>query len=118
MKALGGSFVIQSTPAHGTTATLMLPLAKSDELSEQAVTRHASVIGLSAIVQHSALKKNATIRVLLVDDHVMVRQGLRSVLDAYEGLQVVGEAQDGVEAVKLVEELRPRVVVMDLNMRE
>jgi DNA-binding NarL/FixJ family response regulator len=46
----------------------------------------------------------------------MVRQGLRSVLDAYEDLHVVGEGRDGAEAVKLVEELRPRVVVMDINM--
>ncbi len=46
----------------------------------------------------------------------MVRQGLRSVLDAYADIQVVGEAGDGAEAVKLVEKLRPRVVVMDINM--
>jgi DNA-binding NarL/FixJ family response regulator len=46
----------------------------------------------------------------------MLRQGLRSVLDAYQDLQVVGEARDGAEAVKLVEELRPRVIVMDINM--
>jgi DNA-binding NarL/FixJ family response regulator len=46
----------------------------------------------------------------------MVRQGLRSVLDAYADVQVVGEAQDGSEAVRLAEELRPRVVVMDINM--
>jgi DNA-binding NarL/FixJ family response regulator len=53
---------------------------------------------------------------LLVDDHAMMRQGLRSVLDAYADLQVVAEARDGVEAINLVEQLRPRVVVMDLNM--
>ena len=46
----------------------------------------------------------------------MVRQGLRSVLDAYEDLQVVGEAQDGSEAVSLAGKLRPHVVVMDINM--
>lgn len=56
------------------------------------------------------------VNVLLVDDHAMVRQGLRSVLDAYDDLHVVGEAGDGAEAVALVEDLRPRVVVMDINM--
>lgn len=56
------------------------------------------------------------VQVLLVDDHKMVRQGLRSVLDAYDDLQVVAEAGDGAEAVKLVGDLRPRVVVMDINM--
>lgn len=55
-------------------------------------------------------------RVLLVDDHPMVRQGLRAVLDAYDDIQVVGEARDGVEAMHLVEELHPGVVVMDINM--
>jgi DNA-binding NarL/FixJ family response regulator len=54
--------------------------------------------------------------VLLVDDHAMVRQGLRAVLDAYDDLHVIAEAADGAEAVQLVEDLRPRVVVMDINM--
>lgn len=53
---------------------------------------------------------------LLVDDHAMMRKGLRSVLDAYPDIQVVGEARDGIEAVKLVGQLHPRVVLMDINM--
>jgi DNA-binding NarL/FixJ family response regulator len=56
------------------------------------------------------------VQVLLVDDHAMVRQGLRSVLDAYDDLHVVAEARDGAEAVQLVSEFHPRVVVMDINM--
>jgi DNA-binding NarL/FixJ family response regulator len=56
------------------------------------------------------------IRVLLVDDHAMMRQGLRAMLDGYEDVQVVGEAVDGLDAVRLAEQLRPRIVVMDINM--
>lgn len=56
------------------------------------------------------------VQVLLVDDHTMVRQGLRSVLEAYDDLHVIAEARDGAEAVKLVGDLHPRVVVMDINM--
>ncbi len=54
--------------------------------------------------------------VLLVDDHAMIRQGLRAVLEAYQDLHVVAEAKDGAEAVALVGCLHPRVVVMDINM--
>lgn len=56
------------------------------------------------------------VQVLLVDDHAMVRQGLRSVLETYDDLHIIAEARDGAEAVKLVGDLRPRVVVMDINM--
>ena len=56
------------------------------------------------------------IRVLLVDDHAMVRQGLRSVLATYPNFEVVGEACNGEEALRLVQLLSPSVVVMDINM--
>ena len=57
-----------------------------------------------------------TIRLLLVDDHTMVRQGLRSLLESYEDVMIVGEGSNGEEAIELVEQLRPALVVMDLNM--
>ncbi|MDF0651567.1 MAG: response regulator transcription factor [Nitrospira sp.] len=56
------------------------------------------------------------VEVLLVDDHALVRQGLRFFLEAYDTLHVIAEARDGAEAVKLVGGLRPHVVVMDINM--
>lgn len=56
------------------------------------------------------------VRVVLVDDHTMVRQGLRALLTLYEDLELVGEAGNGIDAVRLVEKLRPHVVVMDINM--
>jgi DNA-binding NarL/FixJ family response regulator len=59
-----------------------------------------------------------TIRVLLADDHAMVREGLGALLAASGGISVVGEVGDGREALRRVEELKPDVVVMDIAMPE
>lgn len=56
------------------------------------------------------------IRVLLVDDHAILREGLRALLNHYNDVEVVGEAQDGVEAVARVDELQPDIVLMDIAM--
>jgi len=58
------------------------------------------------------------IRVLLVDDHEVVREGLRVFLELQEGIEVIGEAGDGVQAVEAAERLNPDVIVMDLVMPE
>jgi DNA-binding NarL/FixJ family response regulator len=54
--------------------------------------------------------------VLLVDDHTILREGLRMVLESQPQIKVVGEASDGREAVDMVDQLRPKVVVMDIAM--
>jgi DNA-binding NarL/FixJ family response regulator len=58
------------------------------------------------------------IRVLLVDDQDLFREGVRVIVDAQEGMTVVGTAANGVEAVRLVDELGPDVVLMDIRMPE
>ncbi|HSU33171.1 MAG TPA: response regulator transcription factor [Bryobacteraceae bacterium] len=58
------------------------------------------------------------ITVLLADDHSLVRRGFRRILEDDEALKVVGEASNGVEAIRMAYELKPKVVVMDLSMPE
>lgn len=59
---------------------------------------------------------SGTIRIVLVDDHAVLRSGLKALLDAEEDMVVVGEASTGEEGVEKVERLKPDVVVMDLSM--
>jgi DNA-binding NarL/FixJ family response regulator len=58
------------------------------------------------------------LRILLADDHDVVRKGLRAMLDAHPGWQVCGEASNGRDAVKLAVELKPQIAVLDLEMPE
>jgi PAS domain S-box-containing protein len=121
MRALGGHFHLQSAPGEGATATLILPLTGSPETKVLSPLKDSSQSLLRAQVD-SPQQSNPTtqhsnrIRVLLVDDHAMVRQGLRTVLDSYPDLDVVGEAWNGQEAVASAERLQPSIVVMDINM--
>jgi NarL family two-component system response regulator LiaR len=62
------------------------------------------------------MKSEGTIRVLLVDDHEMVRSGLEVFLEAFDDLELVGEASNGEEAIQRCAELQPDVVLMDLVM--
>ena len=59
-----------------------------------------------------------TIRVILADDHAVVRAGLKAVLSSAKDIEVIGEAKNGVEAVSLAERFKPDVLVMDLSMPE
>jgi len=56
------------------------------------------------------------IRIVIADDHAVVRQGTRSLLEREEDLEVVGEAGDGEQAVKLIEQLKPDVAIIDISM--
>src|SRR5215217_5974666 len=85
----------------------------------------AGVIGMSLpFMNESAITANPApgplvgqkIRVLLADDHALFRQGLRQLLELEDDIEVIGDASTGEEAQQMVTELRPDVVLMDINM--
>ena len=93
------------------TSRLMLPLTHvpvDDEsaLEPAEVCRHGE----------RSVREETRIRVVLADDHPMIREGLRGLLYVYDDLIVVGEACDGEEALSLTDKLRPDCVIMDVNM--
>lgn len=59
-----------------------------------------------------------SVKLLIADDHLIVREGLRLIIETVEGVEVVGQASTGREAVALAEELKPDVILMDLRMPE
>ena len=92
------------------------PGQKHQARSEFRLHQNRRAIHSEFIIQNSALPPSTAVRVLLADDHAMVRQGLRSILEVYPDVVVIGEAADGEEAVELARSLSPDVVVMDVNM--
>jgi PAS domain S-box-containing protein len=111
MEALSGWCRIDSVPGEGTTVELGLAVVPSDAKPKPHVSRTAP---RSSGVMRPV--KASRWRVLLVDDHAMVRQGLRSILETYPDLEVVAEAADGIEAVESALSKQPDVVVMDINL--
>ncbi|HEX5549458.1 MAG TPA: MASE1 domain-containing protein [Nitrospira sp.] len=109
MEELGGWLRVESTPGQGTTITLGLPFTSTAAPSTDTSVHERPVHPPPA-------KAAGARRVLLVDDHAMVRQGLRAVLEAHPDLFIIGEAADGREAVSIAKKRTPDVIVMDINM--
>ena len=128
MMDLGGGFDLQSEPGKGTVASLHLPCTSSDVGTEaSAVEGEPSVASEGAVcgghchpsvsVDNLSHEKTSTaVRILIVDDHQLVREGLHCLLKEYGDLNVVGEASTGKQALQLVGTLMPDVVIMDMQM--
>ncbi|MEO7819130.1 MAG: response regulator, partial [Actinomycetota bacterium] len=107
MEAMGGAFELDSAPGVGTTITLTLPLRKGAEPAPPQRARHT---------RDRQPIESAPHRILLVDDHALIRQGLRALLDDHDDVVVIGEAENGIEAVSMAAEMWPDIIVMDVNM--
>ncbi len=112
---LGGHFRIETAPGRGTRVIMIIPLSRDRKAhkEEAPVTVPAGVAAAEAAALPTSGRK---IRVLLADDHMMVRQGLVGLLRQEEDIEVVAEAGDGRQAIELANRDHPDVVVMDLSM--
>lgn len=114
MEALGGQFQVRTAPGQGTQASLLVPLKTVQ--SPAGPAHKIQDIQKSLFPSVEGGSKNSVVRILLVDDHAMIRQGIRTLLENQRDFLVVGEAQNGEEAVEISKLLLPEVVVMDVNM--
>ncbi len=109
LEMLGGRIEIESAAGHGALFRLYAPAEKEAPKRMEVHERETDADG-----DHG--KKSGTIKVLVVDDHKMLRQGLINMLEGNRGIKVIGEAGDGEEAVKKAAELKPDVIIMDISM--
>jgi CheY-like chemotaxis protein len=127
LEFIGGRMELASTPGQGCCFRLSVPLQKSAEQLSSVRAKDVSSRRKSAnrapvpaagsrATKRPAAVPPAKIRVLLVDDHQVVREGLTTLLAQCPDLTVVGLAADGQEAIELAHTLQPQVVVMDVNM--
>ena len=122
MEAIDGWMELESRLGAGTTVTLGVTVGASCAVDaaaggngvEQPAFAAQAAASASHTTQQAVLER--PVRVLLVDDHAMVRQGLRSILDGYPNLDIIAEAGDGEEAITLARLLKPDLIVMDVNM--
>ena len=130
-EAMGGRLEVTSLPDRGTAAALIvpswpvepnqvsttdLPVLHGDPQGRPSFISSEPGDGERPLRAAGESARAGVLRIVLADDHAMVRQGLRSILDSYPDISIVGEAADGEQAVELAGQLNPDVVVMDVNM--
>lgn len=108
---VGGNLKIESAPGEGSRFCLKVPVTfASQEKIQKPATPPLKEVDLPAASDAKRL------RLLIVDDHKVMRQGLISLISGNQLIEIVGEAADGHEAVKLAKQLRPDVIIMDISM--
>lgn len=114
MGLLGGSLKVTSKPGKGTKMALRVPAKDKDKSDMPILSNMGGSTPPSGLPEQTG--SDLKIKVLLVDDHQMMREGLQRIIEEEDDLTVIGEASDGEEAVKLAQEAYPDVIIMDVNM--
>lgn len=108
---------VESAPGRGSRFTLVTPAPVPEALpAEPTAAAPPPAAGALATVDHPGRGTSPRIRVLLADDHVVMREGLSRLLGEQPDIEIVGEAGDGEAAIELARQLHPDVVVMDVSM--
>ncbi len=113
MRSLGGRFDLKSAPGKGTVATLTLPITN---VSDKSTIPNDQTSNVDKQATKSERNNGSRLRVLVADDHAIVRLGVAGLLSKYDDIEVVGEAANGEEAVEMAMSLQPDVIVMDITM--
>ncbi len=113
--SMGGCLFIAAAPGQGCRFTLKIPFKMADESASTSLDPSAAMKTGARIVRSP---QTSSLRVLFADDHKVMRQGLIGLVDGQPGIEVAGEAADGVQAVELARRLKPDVIVMDVSMPE
>jgi PAS domain S-box-containing protein len=109
LHSLGGTLRMESAPGQGTRASVFLPVGLT---TTQAVD---AVVAIPTALTRPAADL-AKVRVLLADDHAVVRDGIVQILNLVPWIEVIGQAQDGLQAVAMAERFRPDIAILDLSM--
>jgi signal transduction histidine kinase/CheY-like chemotaxis protein len=118
VELLGGRLEISSQIGKGTCSKVTMPLrgvTSRSHVLDPSSSPHAAE-NIAGILEGQGEAVSAMMQILLVDDHPLVRAGLRSILEEQPAYCVVAEASDGQMAIEAARELRPNIVVMDVNM--
>lgn len=112
---MGGALNIRSRPAEGMELVLSVP-DKPQPDTERAESPVPAIAQNDSASKVDSERQAARIRVMLADDHTLIREGICTVLAAYPDIEVVGQASDGVQAIELATQLNPDVILMDVSM--
>jgi PAS domain S-box-containing protein len=114
---LGGRMKIRSAVGGGSTFLIAVPDPELvDDADAQDAVQGEQTADATTPDKHAGHKTEKRLRVLLVDDHEVMREGLAALLDEHDDIEVVGQAGNGREAVTLAYEMTPDVIIMDSSM--